>query len=173
MEYQTYKFSVTLEGVFMTFPLVMAFIYWSYKNNKIFLLNSSVMTKKEAFKTDLFLISTSFLLAGFLSLMMDLNNSDLRAFWPFLILFISIYGFVFSLIYALLGLFLNENHTKYTLFFASAIMLIYSLLSFFPRKIGLLNSAEIEIIYALPIILLFLHLVFIVGFQIKRRQLKN
>ncbi|WP_131795977.1 hypothetical protein [Fluoribacter gormanii] len=173
MEYQTYKFSVPLEGVFMTFPLVMAFIYWSYKNNKIFLLNSSVMTKKEAFKTDLFLISTSFLLAGFLSLMMDLNNSDLRAFWPFLIFFISIYGFVFSLIYALLGLFLNENHKKYTLFFASAIMLIYSLLSFFPRKIGLLNSAEIEIIYALPIILLFLHLVFIVGFQIKRRQLKN
>ena len=39
MEYQTYKFSVPLEGVFMTFPLVMAFIYWSYKNKKIFLLN--------------------------------------------------------------------------------------------------------------------------------------
>ncbi|HAU0661265.1 TPA: hypothetical protein JBG89_11585 [Legionella pneumophila] len=173
MEYQTYKFSGPLEGVFMTFPLVMAFIYWSYKNNKIFLLNSSEMTKKEAFKTDLFLISTSFLLAGFLSLMMDLDNSDLRAFWPFLIFFISIYGFIFSLIYALSGLFLNENHTKYTLFFASAIMLIYSLISFLPRKIGLLNGGEIEVFYALSIILLFLHLVFILGFQVKMRLLKN
>ncbi|ERH41135.1 hypothetical protein N750_17325 [Legionella pneumophila str. Leg01/53] len=87
MEYQSYKLSVPLEGIFMTLPLVLAFVYWSQRNNKLLLLNGSEITKKEGFKIDLFLITSSFLLAGFVSLMMDSNNSDLRDFWPFLIFF--------------------------------------------------------------------------------------
>jgi hypothetical protein len=101
MEYQSYMLSVPFEGVFMTLPLVLAFIYWSQKNNKLLFLNGSEITKKEGFKIDSFLITTSFLLAGFVSLTMDLNNSDLRAFWPFFIFFISVFGFIFSLIYSL------------------------------------------------------------------------
>ncbi|HFD2303119.1 TPA: hypothetical protein ACF2P4_001411, partial [Legionella pneumophila] len=87
----------------MTLPLVLAFVYWSQRNNKLLLLNGSEITKKEGFKIDLFLITSSFLLAGFVSLMMDSNNSDLRDFWPFLIFFVSAFGFIFSLIYSLSG----------------------------------------------------------------------
>lgn len=173
MEYQSYKLSVPFEGIFMTLPLVLAFIYWSQKNNKLLFLSGSEITKKEGFKIDLFLITTSFLLAGFVSLMMDLNNSDLRSFWPFFIFFISVFGFIFSLIYSLSGLVFNESHKKYTLFFSVAIMSIYSLLSVFPRRIGVFNLVEIETFYVIPILLLLLHLGFILGFQLKLKLSKS
>lgn len=173
MEYQSYKISVPFEGVFMTLPLVLFFIYWSQKNNKLLLLNGSEITKKDEFKIDLFLITTSFLLAGFVSLLMDFNNSDLRAFWPFYIFFISVFGFIFSLIYSLSGHFFKVNHKKYTLFFSVAITSIYSLISVFPRRIGGLNLVEIETFYAISILLLSLHLGFILGFQLKQLKKLN
>lgn len=173
MEYQSYKLSVPFEGMFMTLPLVLAFIYWSQKNNKLLFLKSSEITKKEGFKIDLFLITTPFLLAGFVSLMMDLNNSDLRAFWPFFIFFVSLFGFIFSLFYSLSGLAFIESHKKYTVFFSVVIMSIYSLLSFLPRRVGVFNLMEIETFYAIPILLLTLHLVFISGFQLKTKLSKN
>ena len=173
MEYQSYKISVPFEGIFMTLPLVLAFIYWSQKINKLLFLNSSIITKKEGFKIDLFLITTSYLLAGFVTLMMDLNNSDLRSFWPFFIFFISVFGFIFSLIYSLSGLVFNESHKKYTLYFSVAIMSIYSLLSVFPRRIWVFNLVEIETFYAIPILLLSLHLGYILGFQLKLKLSKS
>ncbi|HFD2301654.1 TPA: hypothetical protein ACF2PY_003260, partial [Legionella pneumophila] len=173
MEYQSYKLSVPLEGIFMTLPLVLAFVYWSQRNNKLLLLNGSEITKKEGFKIDLFLITSSFLLAGFVSLMMDSNNSDLRDFWPFLIFFVSAFGFIFSLIYSLSGLVFNDSHKKYTIFFSVAIISIYSLLSVSPRKIEVFNLVEIETIYAISILLLSLHLGFLIGFQLKIKLSKS
>lgn len=173
MEYQNYKISVPFEGVFMTLPLVLAFIYWSQKNNSLLSLKGSGIIKKEEFKIDLFLITTSFLLAGFVFLIMNLNNSDLRAFWPFFIIFISVFGYIFSLIYALLGLLLDENHKQYTLIFSIIIMSVYSLLSIFPSKVQVLNIMEIETFYAISILLLSLHLGFILGFQLKLKRLKS
>ncbi|WP_173238634.1 hypothetical protein [Legionella antarctica] len=151
----------------MTLPLVLAFIYWSQKNNDLLLLTGSEIKKTDGFKMDLFLITTSFVLAGLLSLMMDLKNVDLRGAWPFLIFFISFYGFLFSLIYSLIGLFFIESHKKYTLFFSLFIVLFFSLLSCFPRKIDIFNLMEIELFYAMPILLLSFNLVVILALHLK------
>jgi len=167
VEYYTYQSGVHFEGLFMTLPLALAFIYWSQKNNNLLLLTGSEIKKTDGFKMDLFLITTSFVLAVFLSLMMDLNNVDLRGAWPFLIFFISIYGYFFSLIYSLMWLVFIENHKKYTLYFASFIVLFFSLLSCFPRKIDIFNLMEIEPFYAMPILLLSFNLVVILAFHLK------
>ena len=51
-----YKFSVPFEGIFMTLPLVLAFIYWAQKSNDILLLSGLNITKKDGFNFDLFLL---------------------------------------------------------------------------------------------------------------------
>ena len=100
--------------------------------------------------------------------MMDLNNSDLRAWWPFLIVFISLYGFIFSLAYSISGLTFHENHKKYTLFVASTIITIYSLLRFLPKNIWLLNLMKFETFYSISIILLSIHLFVLLAWNLKK-----
>lgn len=158
IEYQTYKFSVPFEGMLMTAPLVIAFIFWSQKNNKLLCLRKSEITKIDGFKIDIFLITTSFLLAGCFSLIVGLDNSDLRAFWPFLIILISLYGFIFSFIYSIIALALNDNHKRYTLLFMAIIVSTYSTLSLFPKNIWLFNLMGVGIFYAISIILFSIHL---------------
>ena len=173
MESLTYNSSVHFEGIYITLPIVLAFIYWSQKTSNILFMSGSKTKKSDRFKIDLFLITTSFLLAGLLSLIMDLNNIDLRGFWPFLIILISVYGFFFSAIYSISGLISNKNHKNYTLIFASSIILIFSLLRFFPKNIRFSNLIEIESFYALSIILLLINLVLMFVFYLKERMYKR
>lgn len=75
--------------------------------------------------------------------------------------------------YSLLGLFFDADHKKYTLFFASVILTMYSLLSFLPRKLELLSLVKIEPFYAISILLLLIHLGFVLGVQFKIRGSKK
>ena len=98
MEYQTHQYSVPFEGNFITAPLILAFIFWSQKTNDYLLSIDKRYSSSDGFKVDLFLIATAFLITGCISLITEMNNVDLRGFWPFYLFFISVYGFIFSLI---------------------------------------------------------------------------
>ena len=103
---------------------------------------------------------------------MDLNNIDLRGWWPFVTLLISLYGFLFSLIFSITGLLINNNHKKYTLIFSAIIMFIYSSLKFFPKNIFFLNLMKVETFYVISITLLSAHFLLILACLIKNNLLK-
>lgn len=168
MEYKTYSYSINFIGIVSTSPLIVTFVYFSQKNNTL-LLKERLLSKKDRFKMDLFLLTTSFLLAGCVLLIVQLDNSDFRSIWPFYLFFISFYGFLFSLIYAIICYFINKDHKKYTFFSASIVILLYSSISLFPKNVWFFNITRCEPFYALSILLLSLHCLVILSWFIKTR----
>ncbi len=135
MGYQTHQYSVPFDGIFITTPLILAFIFWSQKTSDYLLSINKKYSSSNGFKVDLFLITTAFLVTGCISLITEINNVDLRGFWPFYLFFISVYGFIFSLIYSAISLQFKVEHKNYTFCFSAVIVLSYSLLFYFQNII--------------------------------------
>lgn len=79
----THQYSVPFEGIFITTPLILAFIFWSQKTSDYLLSIDKAYSSSDGFKVDLFLITTAFLVTGCISLITEINNVDLRGFWLF------------------------------------------------------------------------------------------
>jgi hypothetical protein len=129
MNYHTY--TVSLEGVYLTLPLIIAMIIWSEKTASLINKTTQAMTKEESFQQDLFLISFSFILGILLSFIFNFKNSDVRGWWPLALYIITAFGIFFAFIFSLSGQMLS-NHKKYTFVFFYLIILLISLLSFLP-----------------------------------------
>lgn len=157
MEYTTYKFSVPFEGFMITVPLLTSFIYWSQKRDISNLLKHNDRSRINAFRVDLLLISTSFFIAGLLSLITELDNIDARGFWPFQIYLMALYGIIFSWIYSLLGMMIKRYHIKYSSLICMVIILSFLLLNYLPRKIYLYHELKIEPFYFIFATILLLH----------------
>ncbi|HHS8465242.1 TPA: hypothetical protein ACTUXY_003037 [Legionella pneumophila] len=173
MEYQTHQYSVPFEGIFITTPLIMAFIFWSQKTNDYLLSMNKTYSSSDGFKVDLFLITTAFLVTGCISLITEINNVDLRGLWPFYLFFISVFGFTFSLIYSAISLQFKVEHKSYTLYFSVIIVLLYSLLFLFPKHNFLFDLVGIEPFYRLLLIMISIHFLICFMSKMKRKTSKN
>ncbi|RUR14084.1 hypothetical protein [Legionella sp. km772] len=173
MEYQTHQYSVPFEGIFITTPLILAFIFWSQKSSDYLLSIDNAYSSSDGFKVDLFLITTAFLVTGCISLITEINNVDLRGFWPFYLFFISVYGFIFSLTYSEISLQFKVKHKNYTLCFSAIIVLLYSLLFLFPKHNFLFDLVGIEPFYGLLLIMIGIHFLICFMSNMKRKTAEN
>lgn len=173
MEYQAHPYSVSFEGLLITAPLIGAFIFWSQKTSSYLASIKKQYASDDGFKVDLFLITTAFLITGCISLITEINNVDSRGFWPFYLFFISIYGFVFSLIYSIISIQIKVEHTKYTLYFSSIIVLLFSALMLLPKHNLIRNLIGIDPFYGVFLILILIHFSICFMFNMKRSIAKN
>ncbi|WP_419421610.1 hypothetical protein ACNVED_16670 (plasmid) [Legionella sp. D16C41] len=150
--------SMPFEGLFMTLPLILFYLYWSQKNSA-FLTTKEMVSRKHLFYLDIFLISTAFLVAGLLMLIIDFNNTDLRGWWPFVIAFYILYGLGSGLVYGLISTAIQQKyHRRYTRFFSSILILILSFGVFMPRHIQIFNGFSLDSFSALLLAALFSHI---------------
>ena len=173
MEYQTHPYSVPFEGLLITAPLIGAFIFWAQKTSGYLASIKKQYASHDGFKVDLFLITTTFLITGCISLITEINNVDLRGFWPFYLFFISIYGFVFSLNYSIISIQIKVEHTKYTLCFSSIIALLFSALMLLPKHNLIRDLIGIDPFYGVFFIMILIHLLICFMFNMKRSIAKN
>lgn len=122
---------------------------------------------------DLFLITTAFLITGCISLITEINNVYLREFWPFYLFFISIYGFVFSLIYSIISIQIKVEHTKYNLCFSSIIVLLFSALMLLPKHNLIRDLIGIDSFYVVFFIMILIHLLICFMLNMNRNIAKN
>lgn len=158
MEFATYQSGVPFQGLLIILPLAMSFIFWSQKREDILCVKHSEWSQSNSFKTDLFWVSTSFFLAAVLSILLDLNNSDLRGWWPYVIYFKAFFGIFFSWGYALLGMAIKRNHIKYTSLISLGIILSNTLLKYLPSSISLFQELKIESFYFISALIFLIHL---------------
>ena len=172
MELMTYKSSVPFEGFLIMLPLVLALIYWSQKNTRLLSFDKSGTSRMDRFQIDLFLITTSFILTGFLSLLTGLNNVDFRGFWPFLIGYLGVFGFVFALLFSMVGLSFDAGHKRYTQAFSMVIIVIYIAICLMPKYSYFSNSIKIEPFYMIYGLLIIIHVLGSLVCRLKARSIK-
>lgn len=150
--------SMPFEGLFMTLPLILFYLYWSQKNST-FLTTKETVTRKHLFYLDTFLISTAFLIAGLLMLVLDFNNTDLRGWWPFVIAFYILYGLGSGLVYALITMPVPQHcHRRYTQIYSSMLILILSSGIYLPRHVQIFNVVHLSSFSAVLIAALLSHI---------------
>lgn len=170
MQYHTVR---SLEGFFLTLPLVITAIVWSELRAPLLKADDSALTKKTTFYRDLFLITFSFLLSGFLSLWFEYNNSDVRGWWPLIVYFNGSYGILFAFIFSKIARFLPKNHKIYTFVFSFAIVVYVSFASFFPYNLSILSLGRINTFFLVLCLLIALHLLFALIYQVYRCRHKH
>ena len=158
MEFTTYQSGLPFQGLLIILPLAMSFIFWSQKRNDILCFRHDEWIQRTAFKADLFWISTSFFLAAVLSITLELHNSDLRGWWPYVIYFKAFYGIFFAWVYALFGMSIKRNHIKYTSLISLVIILSNTFLKYLPSYISLFHELKIESVYFISALIFLIHL---------------
>lgn len=162
MEYFSYKFS--MESIYFSFPLIVAFIFWSERAAVVLQKHDGSTTKTERFNRDLFLISFSFISGDLLSLLFQYNNSDTIAWWPLAIYFISAFGILFAIVFSLIAMMLN-NHKKYTLIYSLVLILNLMFISFMMHLDPLSIFARYETFYIIFLLLIGIHLLLCLGYK--------
>jgi hypothetical protein len=162
MEYFSYKFS--FESIYFSFPLIVAFIFWSERATLVIQKHDDSLTKKEEFSRDLFLISFSFIAGNLLSLLFQYNNNDTIAWWPLAIYFVSAFGILFAIIFSLIALMLNR-HKKYTLIYSLVLILNLMFISFMMHLNPLSVFAKYETFYIIFLFLIGVHLLLCFGYK--------
>ncbi|HGU7323851.1 TPA: hypothetical protein ACNBB8_003162 [Legionella pneumophila] len=161
MEYHSPALS--WEGLYLSCPIILSIIFWSEGITPLFNKEGTPLTKSEGFNRDLFLISFSFISGELLLLLFEDKNSDVLGWWPVIIDFITIYGFICALIFSLSALAL-DNHKKYTCAFASLFIVLIPLLIFLPRYVSFFFWGEIEFFYVVSGLLISVHLLLCFGY---------
>lgn len=141
-----YSHSVSFENLLITSPLIVIVVLWSEILVNYISSNKVREIKTEAFNRDLFLISFSFILSALIAFVLEYKNSDVLGWWPFALYFISIYGFLFSLIFSLVALIIN-NHKNYTFFIFVIIVILMPTLNFLPHYVHVYFIENIETFY--------------------------
>lgn len=164
MSYQTAH--ISLDGFVQTLPLIILFVFWNEKSAPLIKQTESNLQKTQIFSRDTFILSFSFLLGFLIWLLFAYDNSDAKGWWVLIIYFISLYGFIFSLIFSGIAL-LIKNHKAYTLIFSLLIIGSVSLGSFFPRYTCIPLLGHIDTFYALTGALLTIHCFFAIYCKVR------
>lgn len=135
----------SMEGIYITAPLIAAYIFWSYR-----VFNRDDRTQATIFCDNFFKISVSFLLGILLSLIFQSNNVDVRGWWPLIIGLVCLTGLLFALLFSS-ALVLVSHNNHYTTGFSFVIILMISLVYFLQR------IESIDLFYPLLGLLLLFH----------------
>lgn len=165
MQYHTAYLS--FEGFFQVLPLIIIAVYYSEKLTPLINQPEQTLKKSKLFIRDLFLLSASFLFATLLALIFSYNNSDVRGWWPLIVYFISLYGFLFSLFFSAMAL-LIKNHKTYTIIFALVTIVLISMGQFLPHYMFIPLLGNIEAFYVTTIALLIFHCLFAISCKLIR-----
>jgi hypothetical protein len=157
----------SMEGPLMILPMIIMFVLWSERVAYLIDRTDLELTKTLIFKRDLFLITFSFLFADLLYLTMEYNNADARGWWPLAVAFIGLYGFVFSLVYALFAL-LFAHHRTYTRCFSGMIIVLFLLLKFLPHAVALGSFGVFETFFVVTFGLLGVHVIICLSHMLKQ-----
>ncbi len=170
MEYNTDH--SLLDSACFTIPLIFIAVFWCEKTAYLMAVPDYRLTKKESFSRDLFLISYSFFLACLLSLLSQHNNSDAKAWWSLYILYIGLYGFLFSFLFSLIAVMIS-NHKTYTIVFSFIIISVLSIIKFYPPYTSVVYIGKIESYYMITGSLLLGHFLFFIGWKLSRLSRRN
>ncbi len=155
---------ISLQDVIQSLPLIAITVYGCEKYASLIAQSDSHLKKTELFKRDLFALSFSFLLGCLISLIFAYNNSDVRGWWSLSIYLMTVYGFIFAMIFSISARII-KNHKKYTLVSSLLIFILVSFGNFFPRYIPISFLGDIDIFYLMTYSFLIAHLLFCIGYQ--------
>jgi hypothetical protein len=167
MEYPFFDHHNPFEGL-ISAPVIIVALYWSQKAGYLSQCDEGRTTKNKAFFRDVYVISYSFVLGILLSLLFEHNNADARGWWPFIVGWLTIYGFLFASLFSCIAMLLNK-HKNYTGIFAVGIVLSCSFMNFFPRYITILYFGKVDFFTAFITLLLGMHLLFSISYRILRK----
>ncbi|HBD7476116.1 TPA: hypothetical protein KKX77_002644 [Legionella pneumophila] len=170
MEAHTIKHSLNFEGVFITLPPLLALVFWAQKSGEILRSNQEPYNIMDGYKTDLFLITSAFFAAGCLELILDINNSDLRGFWPFYLFFMMVFGFMFAFLFSAIGLVFYSKHKRYTLVFSAMIVFLLTPIVPLVQFSGNLSAWNYDSLNVRMILLMCIHLLLAFYSIIQRRN---
>ena len=165
MHYNTANISFV--DFFQTLPLMIIAVYCCEKLAPLINQPEQNLKKSKLFTRDLFILSFSFLFACLLSLIFSYNNSDARGWWSLIILFITLYGLLFSICFSAIAL-LIKNHKAYTIIFSFIIIVLVSTGQFLPRYTFLPLVGNIDTSYVTTCSLLIFHCLFAISCTIIR-----
>ena len=159
MEYHS---SNQWEGFCFSIPLIIMTIIWSEKAKKLIDMDDRIITKKEAFRRDLFLIFYGFILSFLLSMLFEYDNADVLGWWPVILLLVSLYGMLFAVSFSLMALLLG-NHKRYTVIFSIVILL---LMTFMPTYIPIPFLGRVGVVHVCMGLLICTHLFLCLGYKV-------
>lgn len=165
MQYHTANTS--LIDIFQVLPLVFIAVYWCEKSQYFIKKPKCNLKKSQLFNQDLFILNFSFFLACLISLIFSYDNSDAKGWWVLIIYFFTLYGLIFSLIFSVIAL-LIQNHKIYTIIFSFLIIVLVSVGVFFPHDISLPLIGSINTFFVVTGSLLIIHCLFATGYKIVR-----
>jgi predicted neutral ceramidase superfamily lipid hydrolase len=140
----------------MGFPVIAIGIFCSFLIKK--LTKKEQPTKRDIFRKDLHTIIISFIIGSLLLIILNYDNSDMKAWWGLWLYFMLFFGLIFSFIYSLIKTTLKITSHAYTIIYSYLIIGMYILLQFLPMRINFLSLGDIEPFYLLTVILIFTHL---------------
>ncbi|RAP34630.1 hypothetical protein B1207_15210 [Legionella quinlivanii] len=143
---------------FLSFSLVSLFL----------LLSQTFLHKgtKSSFCYDFLSISYSFFLALIVSLLLKSQNTDVRSWWPILILLGIVYANIIGLIYSLIALFLTRSHIWYTNVFAVVLFLGYLIQNWLPFYVEVKGLGLFNLFYLFISLILLMHLLVCVSYKV-------
>lgn len=155
-----YSLNRFYETIWCSIPLFYLFILWSAKTWILFKEEERNSSKNNMFKIDLFLFTYSFYVSGLLVIIVNFNNVDVQGWWVVGVLFNTIIGFIFALVYSVFGLLLKP-HRLYSYIYSTVFFVILNLLNFFPNYITINILGTLDIFWLIYLIALLGHIAII------------
>ncbi|KTD15497.1 hypothetical protein Lgra_0163 [Legionella gratiana] len=159
--------SSIIEGL-VSLPIILFVVFWSERITDA-LKDSRLLLEQTSFKRDMFLISYSCLIAFITALIFQVNNVDAKGWWPLIIILSGVYAIIGGLLFSLLALLLDKNHSFYTSIFATTFFLGYVVLSLLPTYFNLTYFSQNQLFIYFIIILFTVHLLICLGYQLRKR----
>ena len=164
---ESHSYTSLLEGTYFSAPLILIVIFWSEMSTRIINTDDDTITKKAAFKRDLFLITFGFVVAFTFPLVFEYKNTDALGWWPLVILFGGLYGLFYAFIFSLISLMINHHKKPAIAFIVLIIMLILienlAPKDMLPRYMSFLFFGEVEFFHVVMGYFLFMYLLFCLG----------
>ena len=160
-----------IEGLIFTLPAILAVMIWclhAFKNYDFQLKSCS--SCHESYM-DLFLIFYALFLGGLILMCLEKNNTDLRGWWPFVLLFQSVIYMIFSFLFTSLFQII-PRHKLYTYIWFFIILFSWPALHYLPFKTNIWLLGSVDTFYMLLLGYLFVN-VFIILIWKKARTLWN
>lgn len=156
----------TFEGTVLTLPLILLILLLIQKNNYLINLKDTNLTKREVFFRDFLFVSYSFILAGFLSLLFQYKNVDAKGWWPLFIYLNSIYGVIFSLLFAYASTLL-QDHRTYSIIFSIITLFTFTFSKYWHLY---LDSYYLEGYFIAMSIIISLHLFLCIKYKFSSKH---
>jgi len=116
---ESHSYAAHWEGFYLSSPIIIIVIIWAEMTTSLHNSNNGAITKIEAFNQDLFLLTFSLISGELLSFLFQFNNVDLLGWWPVVINFVAIYGFLFAFAFSIIALRLDNQKEIHVCVFLS------------------------------------------------------